>query len=122
LVNQKFTVVGKYFLMKFIVKEGGPNLFTNCVLVASRNLAKRQEAGKVYLHFVNFFQIFERGNFEVGIPKRIVIRAIKLRTNTKTFGSVILDMGFEDWAKGSRKDWQAVRIMSGYAFGHRSAA
>jgi len=31
-------------------------------------------------------------------------------------------MGFEDWAKGSRKDWQAVRIMSGYAFGHRSAA
>jgi hypothetical protein len=47
---------------------------------------------------------------------------IKSISKNMTFGSVILDIGFQDWAKASHRDWQAVRIAPGFVFGHRSVA
>ena len=42
--------------------------------------------------------------------------------SVKTFGSVILDKGLKDWVQASRKGWQAVHKVPGFAFVHRSGA
>ena len=39
-----------------------------------------------------------------------------------TFGSVILDMSFEDWVAAYHRDWKADRREPRFAFGHRSKA
>ena len=60
----------------------------------------------------------DHGNAAPGV-QIIPGMAIEQNLNVVAYGSVILDKGFEDWAKTSRKGWLAVHIEPGFVFGRR---